>query len=265
LIALIAALALSTLPARDTASVRPKGSWSTGIFNPTRYALSDSVELEANPLLFLVAPNAAARLALDRTGSFDVTAEVGLLVPTFGMRLMQGYFFPVWATSDSQIGWMAIPRVGLISSTRVRGEDVWTLRGDFWARIPFGRNHATPIESMVAPLDLLLAPALTGFLERVGTAYDLALGERVRVRAEANLYLTGGTPAGYAPLSPVYVTGHLGVDFGLGPHTRVTAGVLYANYDQGATEVVPASDGFSTRRRVRSANLLPTLDFIWSY
>ncbi|MBL8938712.1 MAG: hypothetical protein JNM69_29395, partial [Archangium sp.] len=46
--------------------------------------------------------------------------------------------------------------------------------------------------------------------------------------------------------------------------SRITVGVLWANYDQGQTATVKGADGFSERVRVRSNNFLPTLDYIWA-
>ena len=102
-------------PARDTADVGKQGDYSVGIFNPLRIAILDGIELEANPLVFFVAPNVNARFRL-LGGPLRLTAEAGLSVPTFGLRLMKGFFFPTWATTKNDIGWMVIPRVGVLLS-----------------------------------------------------------------------------------------------------------------------------------------------------
>jgi len=129
------------------------------------------------------------------------------------------------------------------------------------------------MNSFLAPLEILFAAPLTGFCGRLGGAYDHAFGDLLRLRAEANLYLTGqqgnlsleGTSiGGIAPISPFIFTAHLGLDLAVFKSSRITVGALFANYDQGATQVVTRADGFSDRVRVRSNNLLPTLDFIWA-
>ncbi|MFY0572777.1 hypothetical protein ACN28E_54355 [Archangium lansingense] len=256
------------LPARDTADVGPRGSWSVGVFNPLRIAVHDNVELQTHPLLFFVAPHVDARFALLRT-PLRLTAEAGLSMPTFAMRLVKGYLFPSWDTSQSDIGWMLIPRAGLLLSGNVLEHDVWTLRADAAFRIGLGPNSATPLNSFLTPLDLVLAAPLTGFRSRVGGAYDHAFNDRLRLRGELNLYVTGSQgdlPAssqGIASISPLVFTAHLGVDIAVSQHSRITAGVLWANADQGATRVVEGADGFSDRVRVRSNDFLPTLDFIW--
>jgi len=267
-------------PARDTADVGQAGSWSTGVFNPLRVAVHDRVELEAHPLVFFVAPNLLARVALLKPDAppgagrgLRLTGELGLSLPTFGMRLLSGYFFPTWATSGSQVGWMLIPQLGLVLSGDVGATDTWTVRVDGAVRVPLGPNSATPLNSFLAPLDLLLAAPLTGGCFRVGGAWDHAFGEVLRLRAEANLYLTGsqgdvreaGASVGpAAAISPVFVTAHLGLDIAVFKQSRVTVGVLWANHDQGATRVVTGADGFSERVRVRSNDFLPTLDYIWA-
>ncbi|MDP3236557.1 MAG: hypothetical protein Q8S33_01130 [Myxococcales bacterium] len=270
---LVSSVALAApRPARDTADVGKQGDYSVGLFNPLRIAILDGVELEANPLVFFVAPNVNARFRL-LGGPLRLTAEAGLSVPTFGLRLMKGFFFPTWATTQNDIGWMVIPRVGVLLSGTVFEHSVWTVRTDAAFRVPLGPNSGTPLNSFVAPLDILLAAPLTGVCARVGGAYDHALGDTFRVRAEANLFITGGqgnlNEAGtnlgaLAPLSQLIVTAHLGLDIAVFKQSRITVGVLYANHDTGASQVVPGPDGFSDRVRVRSNNILPTLDYIWA-
>lgn len=260
------------LPARDTADVGPRGSWSVGVFNPLRIAVHEGLELQTHPLLFFVAPNVEARFALVRS-PLRLTAEAGLSMPTLAMRLVKGYLFPTWDTSQNDIGWMLIPRAGLLLSGNVLTHDVWTLRADAAFRVALGPHSATPLNSFLTPLDLVLAAPLTGFRSRVGGAYDHAFNERLRLRGELNLYVTGsqgrlrdsGVDVGpIASISPLVLTAHVGVDIAVFQHSRITAGVLWANADQGATRVVEGADGFSERVRVRSNDFLPTLDFIWA-
>ena len=49
----------------------PRGSWSVGVFNPLRYAVTDRIELQGHPLLFFVAPHLDARFAVVRRGGED--------------------------------------------------------------------------------------------------------------------------------------------------------------------------------------------------
>ncbi|MBS1153131.1 MAG: hypothetical protein H6Q89_4829 [Myxococcaceae bacterium] len=265
----------SDLPraARDTADVGPAGRWSAGFFNPTRLAIADSFELEFHPILFFVAPNLVGRFALSKE-AVRVTIEAGLLVPTFGMRLTKGYLFPTWATSANDIGWMVIPRIGVLISGNVRKHDVWTLRADYAGRVLLGRNSATPLESFLAPLDLLMAAPTTGFLGGFGGAYDAAITQRLRLRAAVNFYVSGaanqnlyvdGNNLGpLAPRDPFIITTHVGLDVAVFKHSRITIGMLWGNYDQGATAIVLDKDGFAERVRGRSNNFLPTLDYIWA-
>ncbi|MDX2014939.1 MAG: hypothetical protein SFW67_32380 [Myxococcaceae bacterium] len=260
-------------PARDTAAVGQQGHGSVGVFNPLRLAIVDGIELEANPLVFFVAPNVNARFRLF-DGPLQLTAEAGLSLPTFGMRLTKGFLFPSWETSTNDIGWMLIPRVGVVLSGRVFEHDVWTAKVDAAFRVPLGPNSATPLNSFLIPLDLLLAAPLTGLCARVGGAYDHAFGDRLRLRGELNLFVTGGQGdlvvsgqrgGPIAPISNLVVTAHLGLDIAVFQQSRVTVGVLWANADQGASQVVRQADGFSERQRVRSNNFLPTLDYIWAW
>lgn len=268
-------------PAWDTADTGNKGSYSVGIFNPLRLAFTDRLELQAHPVLFFVAPHLDARFAILKEPVEDgapptgvrLTAEAGLLMPTLGMRLMKGFFFPSWTTSTNDIGFMLIPRVGLLVSGNLFTHDVATFRIEGRMRIPIGPNSATPLNSFLAPLEIVMAAPLTGFLGRAGGSYDHAFGDTFRLRGEVNVYLTGqqgnlvvsGINQGVvAEINPFIVTAHLNLDIAVFKQSRIAVGVLWANYDQGATEVRTGADGFSERVRVRSNNFLPTLDFIWS-
>lgn len=284
---LLSALAASTAfatprPARDTADVGNRGSYSVGVFNPLRISFHNRFELQAQPLLFFVAPHLDARFAIlkpevkegEPPMGVRLTAEAGLLMPTYAMRLTKGFLFPSWETSTNDIGFMLIPRVGLLVSGDLFTYDVLTFRIDGALRIPMGPNSATPLNSFLAPLEILFAAPLTGFCGRFSAAYDHAFGDRLRLRGEVNLYVTGqqgnlnleGANVGsVAAISPFIFTAHLGLDIAVFKYSRITVGALYANYDQGATEVVTRSDGFSERVRVRSNNILPTLDFIWAF
>jgi hypothetical protein len=275
------AAAANPRPAWDTADTGNRGSYSVGLFNPLRLAFTDRLELQAHPLFFFVAPHLDMRFAILKepvengappTG-VRLTAEAGLLMPTLGMRLMKGFFFPTWATSTNDIGFMLIPRVGLLVSGNFFTHDVATFRIEGRMRIPIGPNSATPLNSFLAPLEIVMAAPLTGFLGRAGASYDHAFGDRFRLRGEVNVYLTGqqgnlvasGINQGpVAEINPFIVTAHLNLDIAVFQHSRIALGVLWANYDQGASEVRTGSDGFSERVRVRSNNILPTLDFIWA-
>lgn len=271
LLASSTALAQSTPNARDTADLLAPGQWSVGVFNPFRYGLTESVELVGHPLLFLAGtPNAIARVAfLD--GPLRLTGEFGLSMPTVGARLLKGYFFPSWETSGRTVGWMVVPRAGLVLSLNTNADGVWTARADVAVRVPFGAVHAMPLESFLAPFDLLLAPALTGLRARVGGAFDQGLNAHLRVRGEVNLYATGRNPEGHAQPAdvdgtgiPLYVSAHAGLDWAMSDRARLTFGVLWYNYQQFETRIATDADGFSTYARVRSNNILPTIDFIWT-
>jgi hypothetical protein len=273
-------------PARDTADVGDKGSWSVGIFNPLRIAVHDRIELEAAPLVFFIAPNLNVRYAILKDAKPDpaaapaevkpglrLTGEFGLSLPTFAMRLLKGWTFPSWSTSDNNVGWMLVPRFGLLLSGTVFTHDVWTARADLAVRVPMGANSAAPLNSFVAPLDILLAAPLTGLCSRVGGAYDHAFGDRLRLRGEFNVYVTAGQGnlvvsgadvGPLAPISPVILSAHVGLDIAVFKQSRVTVGALWANYDTGQTVVVTDADGFSRRSAVRSNNFLPTIDYIWA-
>lgn len=248
------------LPARDTADVGARNSWSVGVFNPLRWSIRDGVELEAQPLVALVSPHVSVRVA-HLSGRWRVAGEYGLGVPTFGMRLLGDLLFPSWdpETSGDRIGWALVPSVGAVVSTGERG--VFTARAQLAIGIPLGRNDANPLDAY-APVDLAFAPALTGLRARIGAQYDHPLTERLRLRGGADVWATGANPA--PARSPLFLSAWAGLDVGVGASSRFTAGLRWFNSDQRRTRLVQDAEGFSTRQRVRSNDVFPTLDFIWA-
>ena len=81
---------------------------------------------------------------------------------------------------------------------------------------------------------------------------------------QGNLTVNGQNVGPLANLSPWIFTAHLGLDIAVFKQSRITIGAYWANYDQGKSVVVTGTDGFSERKRVRSNNFLPTIDYIWA-
>lgn len=245
---LIASVALATpRPARDTAFVGVEKA-SVGVFAPLTYALSDIVELRAHPLLFLIAPNIAARVNhLERHG-LRITGEYGVWVPTGPLRLARGYLFPTGA----EIPWMIIPTVGAVVSGGDPLANVWTASADVAYRFRFGPTSLTPTNAP-GPLEMVLAPAVGGYRIRAGGAYDMALGDAWRVRGYGDLFVWPG-----GELSPVAYRLGAAADVAVGERSRFTFGAVYWNSDSGRADL-------ATGERVRSHDILPTLDFIWAW
>jgi len=251
-LALLLALPASAqrLAPRDGAAVGAPGSWSVGLFNPLRYAVRDGLELQGHPLLFFVSPNLLARLDHGELAGFRLAGEYGFSVPTPAMRLTQGFLFPSWDRSDKQIGWLLVPRAGLVASRRAREDDLFTARLEAAVGLPLTRNDAEPLEAAPA-IDVLFAPALTGWRTRVGALYDLSLTGALRLRGYADLWLHGRQPSLWT------VDAGVGIDIAVGKASRFTLGVIWWNGDQNAIDE-------RTHEHVRSNDFLPTLDFIWA-
>jgi hypothetical protein len=247
------------IPARDTARLLAPGSFAVGLFNPLQIGLAPGIEIDTGAVPWLLlSPNAGLRVHLGDLGGVTFAGEYGFSIPTGAMRILQGYLFPTWATSNSRAGVFFVPSVGISASGGGRG--VLTGRLDTSVGIPLGRNDARPLETY-APVELLFAPALNGYRSRVGAAYDFALLDWLRARGEANVYLIGKSP--FPPRSPLYFSAQLGLDIGLGQRVRLTPGVIWYNSDQRATAVTPGADGRLHRAGVRSNDFFPTFDLIF--
>jgi hypothetical protein len=178
------------------------------------------------------------------------------------MRLSQGYLFPSWERGGGHIGWYLAPRVGLVATHRAASATVFTARADATIGLPLSIGEAQPLDAP-APLNLLMAPVLTGIRTRFGVLLDRAIGDRVRVRGYADLYVHGRSALEMGPdaltWSNVTTRAGAGVDFAPGARrkNRITLGVAWWNSDQ--HEIDPA-----TFARVRTNELWPTFDFIWA-
>ena len=235
------------IPARDTAFVGVERG-SVGVFAPLMWTVADGVEVRGHPLLFLVAPNAVVRVSHGELGGVHIAGECGLSVPTLGMRLARGYLFP----SKSEIGWMAIPSVGLVASRGDPFANVWTASADAAYRIRLSGPELAPLNAP-APLEMVFAPSAGGYRVRVGAGYDAAVGQAWRVRAYGDVFWF---PAG--ELSPFALRLGAAADRAVGRDSRFTFGAVYWNSDQGRRD--PA-----TGARLRSHDVLPTIDFIYAW
>ena len=267
-------VAKAGLQARESAKVRKKGSWSVGIFNPLEWSLSDTVAVRAHPWPVLRPVTIDVRVAHMR-GAWSVTGEYGLALPGLGnygaMPLgVKGDLVPsckVAAHDPSKEsnchapGFGIVPRVALVASTGT--QHVLTTRLDFAIRAPIGRE-GQPLDAL-PNLDLAWAAAQNGWRARLGGRYDMAISKRLRWASEGNIFLikpqaAQGTGTARSPLTLSMWTG---VDIAVGSDSRFTIGAIYYNSDQRRTEMVDKGD-YSVREPVRSHDIYPTIDFIWS-
>lgn len=254
--------AAGSVDPQNTAAVG-EHRYRVGVFSPLTLRLGERLEVQGHPLLFLVSPNAVLRVGLAvRPAGWAIATEYGLSIPTVLMRLSQGYLFPSWERGGGAIGWVAAPRAGVLFGRMLRAQVGLTLKADLTAGIPVTRSDAMPLDAP-APLNVLMAPVLTGVRARVGALAERPLGERVRVRVYGDLYVHGRTsilqpPAGLSWSNLTARLG-LGVDVLLGPLrlNRLTLGVAWWNSDQHEIDV-------ATFERVRTNEFWPTLDFVWA-
>lgn len=246
------------LGARDTAYVLPEWQWRAGIFAPVAVGIGHGVELTTSLApWFLLSPNAAARVELGKVGPVTFTGEYGLSAPTGSMIVLQGYLFPSFKNGDGQIGWSLVPTFGLFASGGK--ENVLTGRLETAVGIPLGEQSLTALDTY-APIELVYAPALTGYRARLGGMYDHAFFPWMRGRVGVSGYMVGQSP--YPPRSPFYLSAEAAVELALGGRVRLSLGAVYYNYDQRAREQQRDDDGKLRWVQVRSNDVYPTVDLI---
>jgi hypothetical protein len=274
---------IDVLPPRETADVLAPGQWETGVFNPLRLGF-DSVELEVHPLVFFVAPHLDVRVPVvraDEPGGLRVTAVAGLAVPTAGFRNAMPFGVagdlvpsckvaaddPSRASTCDAPPWVVVPKVGASASMGLFVDEgvergVLTVRAELAKGIPWSGEAARPLDAW-APVAVKLAPALGQLRAEARVAYDHALLDWLRARAELGAHFTS-RPAD-DPLSPWYTSAYLGVDVRTTEHTRVTLGGVWWTADKHERVVETGEDGYATVSYVRSHELWPTIDFLWRY
>lgn len=255
---LASASSAEPFPARDTARVLPDGKWRAGLIAPLEVGLGHGMELSTSLVpWFLLAPNGAIRIELGQLGAATVSGEYGLSLPTGAMHVLKGYVFPSFARGGGEIGWSLVPTAGLRISAGERHVLTGSLETAFG--IPLGPTDLEPLDTY-APIELLFAPALTGYRVRLGGLYDHAFLDWLRGRAGVAGYLVG--KSAYPPRSPLYFSAELALEVALGKHVRVALGAIYYNYDQRETVLENGADGRLHRVSVRSNDFFPTLDLI---
>jgi hypothetical protein len=245
------------LAARDDALTPGRGTLSMGVFNPARYALTDNVELQVHPLVFLIAPHTEVHVRLLRLAGWQFTGTYGLAVPALAMRLLQGYLFPSYERSNASLGFSLVPSMGLLASHGTRTGHVFTIKADIALGLPLIAGEARPLEAP-APLEMLFAPVLNDYRARVGVLYDRRLSDPWRARLYSDAFAHGlddDHDRGGA-LAPFTFRAGGGLDVAVGSSGRLALGLVVWNSFQHAVD----ADGHPQR----STDLLPTLDLIWT-
>lgn len=253
------AVTLLALPARDSADVIRAGDYSVGIVDPLRIGAKKNLEIVTHPIIstFMLSPNVQARVAFRaHPGGLRITGEYGLSVPTMAMRITSGYLFPSWKTSDNRVGWFVVPSVGVAVSY-----GAWTGRLDSAIGLPLGRNDATPLDTF-APIELIFAPALNGYRHHLGTIVDVPATDWLRVRGALDAWMIGPFEP---PKSQLMFAASAGVDLRLSQRLRLSLGGILYNSDQRRQIVERGDDGRWKRTHVRSWDVYPTFDVIFTH
>ncbi len=272
----------AALQPRETAQALAPGAWQVGVFNPLRVGLR-WFELEIHPLAALVAPHADIKVPIAGDGpeAWQWTAVLGLAVPTPATRMAKPFGFsgdlvpsckvtafdPAMAKWCQRPGWMAVPKLGLIGSRQFGhdgkdGFSALTLRAEVAKGIAFSGQAARPLDAW-APVDLQFAPYVGATRGQLRVSYDQLVTTWLRVRGELGGYYT--SRADDDPLSIWTGSAYLGVDVATGAHTRLTLGAMVYNLDRHQRKVTTDAEGFAQVDYVRSHEVWPTVDFIWSY
>lgn len=287
----LAAVTLSTAPAaaeslmpRETARILAPGQWQMGLFNPLRYGLN-WVEIELHPVVFLAAPHVDVKVPLTSThpDHWQWTAHLGLGVPTLGWRLakpmgLAGDLVPSCKVAEAdpkaagwckRPGWLLVPKLG-VWATREYGHDIrgdgfstLTLRAEIASGLAVSGQEAAPLDAW-GPVDVQLAPQIGRTRAQLRAGVDHRVLDGLRLRGELGGYWVS-RPAGDDAVSPWTVSVYLGLDARLTAHTRVTLGAMVYDLDRRQQVIEKTADGFDKYSYVRSHEVWPTVDLIWTY
>lgn len=251
--------AADPMPARETARVLPAKGIAVGLSSPSAFGLGHGLEITTMVVPWLlISPNASVRAQLMKTSSgIVVTTEYGLAVPSGAMKVLQGYLFPSYATTEVSPPFIFQQHAGVWLSGGGRG--VWTAHADVTTGLG-GNADFRPLDSF-APFNLWFAPATSGSRWHLGGTYDYAMANKVRLRLGVHGYAIGQATTKDQSLG--YFSADAALDFGLGKRIRLVLGAQWYNYDKHAVEDQKDDNGKWHKVHVRSNDIYPTLDFVF--
>jgi hypothetical protein len=267
------------LEERDSGITQPKGAWSVGLFNPLNWQVSERVGLEVHPLAFFAAPHLTLSHQLSTHNGHHISALYGLSAPSWALKNslpfgLRGYLGPSCLVSVAEperegcqeSGWGLSPLLGARWAHK-QGPQVLTATLDVAVGVMLSGDRPTPLDTY-APVEVLFAPLTNTWRAHLGARAARRIADRLSLSLELNVWRTGEGPAlglEAEPKSPWVLSAHAGADIALTAHLSATLGVIYYNSDQRATRYVLDSEGYAQQERVRSHDVWPTLDLMWSY
>lgn len=248
----------------DTAAVMNDGDVSVGIFAPLRWGLTPTLELEIPPLVSVLAPSPTLRVRHAETADWTITGEYGLSWPTPLMSLARCFLFPSGDRSG-QLGQTLIASLGYIATFPFGDTNALSVRMSLAFGLPLVRGNVQPLDSFLAPVEVLTAPVLRRYAARVAVSWDGAFSDAWRYRTTLAVHRIGEQPAELGQGSPWLVSWHVAVDWAVSACGRLTLGLMTWNLDNFRTVVRTRADGTAVRERVRSFEFYPTFDYIHTF
>jgi hypothetical protein len=151
------ACALSPLPviaqghgtlfwAHNTAYLMPAGRVETGALHPVRWGVAESIEISAQPLLFVLSPNADVKLALGSIGRWQAASRHGLHVPTPLLRLVARDGVGGIIPADSRVPALLALSSEVLLTRPVSQQNHLTLRLGGRVALPLGERDMPTID-----------------------------------------------------------------------------------------------------------------------
>lgn len=142
--------AIRTGPGRrsfQTNSARTLGTHEleTGLFGPTRFGLTDRLEIQSHPILFFLAPNARLRAQVLDQGNTHVALTLGLTYPTLLLRTLAMEGAGGVLPPDREVPHI-ISTFAEVSGTYERGDHGFTAGLGFQVAPRFGANELVSID-----------------------------------------------------------------------------------------------------------------------
>ncbi|MEE2788978.1 MAG: hypothetical protein VX589_16700 [Myxococcota bacterium] len=248
-------------------------SWSVGVFNPFNYQFTKDWGLEAHPLVAMtVAPHLTTTQRWLSGQAWSLQGRYGLSAPTWSLKFappfgLRGYLSPQCLVSNAEPergdtcddpGWVLAPSL----ATRFSVGKTWVLTADlgFTVGVLVSGERPRPLDTY-APINLLYTPATHEYRADFGLRISRSLVSWLSCAAEFDIYRTGE----FGPLSPWTFTTYLGFDARVSTHVTMTAGAIYFNHDQGAMTLMDIGQGYVRKSMIRSHDIYPTFDVIWTY
>ena len=172
----------------STASLKPKGKWETGFWQPLRIGITDKLELNTHIWLIALNPEIGAKIAWGEKSGMLISSEHNLSVPSVLLNFISREDMGGIISPEFEFSTILSIYNGAVASKPIWGNGVLTARGGF----AFALRGDKPDPQ--ATIDMpIFYPRMAHYYEgvsiRAGASVIKPIGSRLAFEEKLQLYL----------------------------------------------------------------------------